>query len=138
MYYFGISSLRSRDELHEDLKRIVDEAIKIIDFAIVDAYRGEREQNAAFAAGNSQKKFPNSKHNVLPAIAVDLCPYRNGLQWKDREAFYFLAGIIRAIAFNLGIKIRQGVDWDMDNNFHDQEFNDLPHLELVLDRVLTA
>ena len=27
--------------------------------------------------------------------------------------------------------VRWGGDWNMDNNFKDQKFNDLPHFELV-------
>ena len=35
-------------------------------------FRNERDQNEAFASGASTKEWPNSKHNKMPARAIDL------------------------------------------------------------------
>ena len=51
--------------------------------------------------------------------------------YRSTKHFYFLAGIIKAIANKRNIKIRWGGDWDDDNDFKDQHFNDLGHFELV-------
>jgi hypothetical protein len=55
------------------------------------------------------------------------------IRWNDVESTYNFIGYVQGIADELGIKIRSGADWDMDNNFHDQSFMDLPHFELVLE-----
>lgn len=128
---FGQSSLDRLKQAHPDLQRLLLEAVKYVDFSVICTYRGREDQEEAVASGASTKHFPASKHNRLPAVAVDLCPYRNGLQWKDREAFYFLGGYMKSLAIIMGIKIRWGGDWDGDNDFHDQHLIDLPHIELV-------
>lgn len=133
MPMFGKASLNHLLQLHPSLQEILLEAIEIMDFSIVCSYRGEKAQNAAFAAGKSKKKFPFSKHNMRPSPAVDLCPYREGLKWNDKEAFYLLGGILKAIAYKQGKKIRLGLDWDGDNDVHDQTFNDLGHAELLME-----
>ena len=131
MPVFGKVSTERLVQAHPDLQRLLNEAIKHIDFSVVCTYRGREDQEAACASGASTKHWPDSKHNSLPAIAADLCPYRGGLQWKDREAFYFLGGFLKGLASGMGIKIRWGGDWDGDNDFHDQNLYDLPHIELV-------
>lgn len=128
---FGPKSLARRLELHPNLRGILDEAIQIIDFTIVCGFRGREAQEQAVKDGASTKHFPDSKHNRTPSLAADLCPYRNGLQWKDREAFYLLGGVLKTVAFKQGIKIRLGMDWDMDNDLHDNTLTDLPHIELA-------
>lgn len=127
---FGQESLNRKRQLHPKLQEILDEGIKHQDFTIVCGFRGRKEQELAFSLGNSKKHWPESKHNRLPAVAADLCPYKKGLQWKNREGFYYLMGLLRGIAISKGIKIRLGVDWDMDGDITDQTFNDLPHIEL--------
>lgn len=132
MPLLGKSSMKNLLQLHPDLQIVLMEAIKIFDFSIVCGYRGKEAQEKAVSEGKSFKHFPNSKHNNSPSLAADLCPYRNGLRWEDREAFYFLGGILKAIAYHQGIHIRLGLDWDGDNDLHDQNFYDLPHVELTL------
>ena len=127
---FGTASKRRLAELHPDLQRVLLAAIQIMDFSVVCGYRGQADQEKAVREGKSTKHFPDSKHNTTPSRAADLCPYRGGLRWEDREAFYFLGGIILATARQLGIKVRLGLDWDGDGDLHDQTFHDLPHVEL--------
>lgn len=131
---FGTNSLNNLAGCHEDLRRIADEAIKIFDFSVVCGRRGKAEQEKAFAEGKTKLHYPQSKHNAeAPALAkaFDLCPYRDGkLQWNDREAFVFLAGVIKGIALVEGIKIRWGGDFNRDNNLHNDSFVDFPHFEL--------
>lgn len=131
---FGKASLRRRATLHPKLQEILDEAIKHIDFAITCGYRGPAEQNRAYKLKMSQLTFPNSKHNKKPSYAVDIAPwYETGvhIRWKDRKGFIFLAGVISGIAAAKRIKIRWGGDFNMNNDLTDDNFIDLPHIELI-------
>lgn len=72
----------------------------VSDLAVLCGYRGEKEQNEAFAKGASKLQWPHSKHNHLPAFAVDLAPLPDRLdrarqgrlrsaqnlrRWRSRE-----------------------------------------------------
>jgi hypothetical protein len=126
---FGTSSLTQRATLHPDLKRLVDEVIKHVDFSITCGYRNQADQDAAVAKGLSQVKFPNGKHNTLPSKAMDVAPYP--INWNDAEAFTLLAGVFFGVAAVLGIKLRLGADWDGDFNTLEHSFKDRPHIELA-------
>ena len=119
MYKFGKKSLERLEQCHPDLQRIAHELIKEMDVSVLCGHRGEKEQNAAFVAGNSKLTWPRSKHNKLPSFAVDLAPYP--INWKDIKRFNEMCDRIEIIAKKLGIKIRMGRDFS---------FKDYPHLEL--------
>ena len=71
----------------------------------------------------------------MPSLAVDVAPYDSkvlgGIPWNDMTKFYYMQGLINAIAHMKGIKIRCGHDWDGDNDFKDQTLNDLVHVEYI-------
>lgn len=128
-------SKRSAHELStcdEQLQKLFYEIIKHVDCTIIQGHRGETEQNEYFRTGKSKLKFPNSKHNTNPSIAVDVAPYVKGIgiPWKNHQYFYHFGGYVRAVADQMGIRIRWGGDWDSDNNLLDQTFFDLVHFEL--------
>lgn len=125
---FSKRSKTALSTLHPDLQRVLKEAIKHVDFVVLEGHRDKVAQDAAVAAGNSKVRWPHSKHNASPSLAVDIAPYP--VNWKDTKRFYFLGGFIKATAVSLGISLRWGGDWDSDNDFSDQTFNDLPHFEL--------
>lgn len=126
---FSPLSKRRLAECHPDLQKLMNEVIKHYDIVILCGFRGKDEQDKAFREGKSKLAFPKSKHNVTPSLAVDIAPYP--LDWNDLKRFWHLAGYVKATAERLGIKIRQGADWDGDNDFKDQKFVDLPHVELA-------
>lgn len=126
MFTFSKASKASRAKLHPLLRSIVDEAIKEIDFKILDATRGRAAQIRAFLQGTSKAKFGQSAHNYVPAIAVDLFPAP--YDWENREAFIRLSKVILRIAKEKGIPLRWGGDWNMDGNLSDGW--DMPHFEL--------
>lgn len=132
-YKFGSSSQKRLDTCHPLLQVILNEAIQYIDFSVTCGHRNEADQNAAFNSvpQRSKVKFPDSKHNSLPSIAVDVAPYP--VDWNDIKRFAYLMGILKGIAMAHGIKVRTGVDWDSDGDITDHKFMDWPHLELVLD-----
>ncbi len=111
------------------LQSIFRELLAIYDHTIVCGHRNAKDQNAAYEAGNSKVKWPNSKHNDFPSMAVDVIPYPDG--WDSIKSFYFMAGAVKAIANRQGIEIRWGGDWSMDNDFDDQTFMDLAHFEIL-------
>lgn len=124
----GPKSLEVLSKAHPDLQRLFKEVGSKMDITILCSHRTKEEQDAAFKAGNSKVQFPNSKHNQLPSLAVDAAPYP--LDWKDEKRFYYLAGFVRSEADRLGIKIRQGCDWNGNLELKDDNWQDVPHTEL--------
>lgn len=99
-----------------------------MDFSVLVGHRGEVAQNAAYDAGLSKVRWPNSKHNKVPSLAVDVAPYP--IDWEQPFRFYHLAGVFRSIAFEMGLVVRWGGDWDGDWVLNDETFFDLGHFEL--------
>lgn len=122
MCKLSATSLLKLEKVHPDLQKIFKEAIKDtpIDFSITCGWRGEKEQNKAFEQGNSKLKFPQSKHNKMPAMAVDAVPYPKMWDASDSE-WSLLSNHILATAKKLGIKLTWGGSW---------KFVDKPHYEL--------
>lgn len=125
---FSKKSLEKLSQCDERLQLVLNEAIKYYDFTILEGHRGKELQNMYYEQGKSKLKYPKSKHNSFPSIAVDIAPYP--IDWNDRERFYFMAGVVKGIANSMGIKLRWGGDWDQDHDFKDQTFFDLPHFEI--------
>lgn len=125
---FGKRSKKNLSEAHPLLQELFNAVVKKYDCAVIEGYRGEEEQNKYYHAGQSKLKYPQSKHNKQPSLAVDVVPYP--IDWKDYKRFYHFAGYVKGVADTLGIDIRYGTDWDGDNDFKDQTFHDLPHFEL--------
>jgi len=151
-YSHGSNSRKQIATLHNDLRIIVVKLIQIYDHSVEQGGRTVEQQIANIRRKVS--KTLDSRHiprddegnynPTEPAIAVDLIPYQQGLNpWpqdddppkiraKLKGRFYYMQGIVRQIAHENGIEIRQGQDWDRDNDFMDQTFDDLPHLELFI------
>lgn len=128
MPVFGAASMRNLEKCHPSLKLIATEAIKEIDFRVLDSTRGRDAQNRAFQTGKSKAKFGQSAHNYVPAIAFDLFPFP--YDWNDRKAFTKLAAIVMRIAKEKGIPLRWGGDWNMDGDKTTSDAWDMPHFEL--------
>lgn len=120
---------------HSDLIKLMNAAIQDFDFAVICGHRNQQDQDAAYNAGKSKLKYPHSKHNTKPSIAVDIAPIKyneNGttwVDWDDLASFFALSKIVQKHADNLDIKIRWGGDWD-GNPLTRNLFNDYPHFEL--------
>lgn len=126
---FSESSEAKLDTCHYDLRKVFYVVVQKYDCSILVGHRTEAEQNEAFGKGNSQVKWPDSKHNSKPSRAVDVAPYP--IDWKDRYRFAHFAGYVQGTAQMLGVGLRWGGDWDRDNDFTDQTFDDLVHFELI-------
>tara|TARA_R100000808_G_scaffold19230_1_gene41824 strand:- start:1371 stop:1760 length:390 start_codon:yes stop_codon:yes gene_type:complete len=128
MAKFGRSSRKRLKTCDEKLQLLFNEVVKAFDCSILVGHRGEKDQNKAYAEGNSQLRWPKGKHNKKPSIAVDVAPYP--IDWEDRERFSYFAGFVKGVAWRLNIPIRWGGDWDGDNDLSDNNFDDLVHFEL--------
>jgi peptidoglycan L-alanyl-D-glutamate endopeptidase CwlK len=130
---FSATSEFNLSTCHPKLQRLVrvmaQRAPKSLDFSVTCGYRNEADQEAAVRAGRSTKHFPDSKHNVMPSVAVDLAPHP--IDWKDTARFARLAGYLQAVADDLGIEVRWGGDWDGDGRTADERLVDMPHFELT-------
>jgi peptidoglycan L-alanyl-D-glutamate endopeptidase CwlK len=120
---FGKKSLDRLDEVHEDLQKIAHKLIERMDVTVLCGYRGKEEQEQAFINGNSKLRFPHSKHNKKPSLAMDIAPFP--IDWKDMKRFIDMCKAVEEIAAELGIKIILGRDF---------EFRDMPHIELVTEK----
>lgn len=125
-------SRESHDELatcHPELQAVFNTVIHTFDCRVLDGSRSEAEQEEAYRTRRSKLRFPFSKHNTSPSLAVDVGPYP--IDWNDIERHYYFAGYVMGVASQLGIELRWGGDWDRDTEVDDQTFFDLVHFELV-------
>jgi len=134
MYKYGKRSKEKISQCHRDWRIIMNEAIKYMDIAVYTGRRKKAAQNRAFNAGKSKLKWPFSKHNKKPSMALDCAPWP--IEWQDKTHFAYMAGLIRGIALRLYKEkkishiVRWGADWDSDGNIKDHKFQDYPHFEL--------
>jgi len=121
------------DTCHTLLQELFRAVVKDDDCAIIEGHRIRRRQNELYRQGKSKVKWPDGKHNIMLSEAVDVGPWLKGkgIPWDDAKQFYFFAGKVAAKAIELGIQVRWGGDWDGDGDVTDQQFNDLPHWELL-------
>ncbi len=105
---------------HPDLRRLIVMASKGIDegdlayvgvhdMTVLCGYRGKAEQDQAVADGASESPWPTSKHNRVPADAVDVAPYP--LVWAEVKKFEALHAYIAGIAHAMGIDLYD-ISWD--------------------------
>ena len=122
---------RSRNALHgcdERLIKVFNEVIKTVDCSVLEGHRNKAKQDEYYDEGKSKVKYPNGRHNKLPSMAVDVCPYP--IDWDDRERFHLFAGFVLGIAKSMGINLRWGGDWNQNFEVDDNKFDDFPHFEL--------
>jgi peptidoglycan L-alanyl-D-glutamate endopeptidase CwlK len=147
MFNFGKRSRSRLDTCHPDLIMIMEEAIKVFDFSILEGIRTTEKQQEYFETGRSKldgihKLSKHQDHGDGLSYAIDIMPYAKGEnafsgQPKDIARFYCLGGIVKMAAFKLlqdgkiSHGIRWGADWNSNNLFNDQNFDDLPHFELI-------
>ena len=129
MSKFGNTSTIRLNGCHNDLRRLFLEVVRNYDCSVLCGHRNEEDQHTAFITKRSKLDWPDSKHNSNPSTAIDVAPYP--IDWEDLNRFYHFAGYVLAVADEMNIRVRWGGDWDGDKSFSDQNFNDLPHWELL-------
>lgn len=123
MYKWGKTS---KDRLATCDKRLQDLANMMLarssfDLTITCGYRTEQEQNEAFEKGKSRARFGQSKHNIFPSKAIDICPYPINWDCKDPR-WQEMALNAMWCAGKLGFEIAWGGSF--------KSIKDLPHFEL--------
>ena len=124
MPHFGKRSKRRLKGIHPKLVSVLNELVKIMDVTVIEGIRSKERQLELLEKGATKVKY--SKH--MDGKAVDLAPYP--IDWKDRDRFHFMGGMIRGIAKQLNVSVRWGGDWDSDGEVKDNGFDDLVHVEL--------
>lgn len=142
-------SLDNLEGVNEDLVAVVKMAIMTskIDFGVIQGLRTIEQQKELVAKGASQTM--KSKH--LEGRAVDLMAYINGRGSWELNVYDEVADAMKEAADMLGVKIRWGAAWHIDdiaayegtmedamNEYIDlrrsqgrRPFIDAPHFELM-------
>jgi hypothetical protein len=111
---------------HPDLIRLMLEVDKVSPGIIIACgFRGETEQNAAYARGASGVKWPHGAHNKTPSRAVDAYPPNYPFTGSSKVQVAMCTDFqaqVRKIAEGLGIKLRPIIKA--------RGAPDLPHYEL--------
>ena len=134
MPYFSERSLEILETLHPDLQKIAHRTIKRIDFSVTEGHRTKEEHQKKLdhkPKPLTQVSWEESKHSLTPSKAGHFDPYP--IDYSDRDSYHFLAGIILATGWEMGILIRWGGDWNMNWSVRDNNFDDLAHYEIIGD-----
>ena len=133
---FSTTSKERLETCHQDLQIIFEYVIKYFDCSIICGYRDQEAQNKAYDDGFSKVRFPGSKHNFDPSMAIDCVPYP--INWGDTDRMMHFAGYVLGISKMLkdygAIEhdVRWGGDWNMNTELSDNRWNDMPHFELKI------
>jgi len=138
---FGERSRRRLENAHPHLQTLCREAIRFLDFTVLETHRSPERQEELVSLGRSKTK--KSLHLSLPSKAIDLAPWPlNEKDWREPARFIGLALYIQATCDQMQrdgrlpatFKLVWGGDWDSDGLYgpahKDQTFDDLPHLQL--------
>ena len=101
----------------------MEDVLQETDITILCGHRNEADQNKAYAEGNSKAKWPQSPHNKLPSMAVDVAPYP--IDWQNSERFYKLRDVVIRCWNNIPISDRAG--WELVWGGDWKTLHDLPH-----------
>jgi hypothetical protein len=128
---WGAESLAVRATLDERLQLLVDKLLWYMDVSLLDGHRDEREQSTLYGQEKTQVKWPNSKHNATPSLAVDMQPYPRPEKEEELWAgLGYMAGLCFMIAAQHGFAVRWGGDWNRNGSVADNNFDDLFHIEI--------
>jgi peptidoglycan L-alanyl-D-glutamate endopeptidase CwlK len=125
---FGRKSRERIATCDKELQNLFTDVVKYFDCSVLVGFRGENKQNRAFKEGRSMVRWPRGKHNSNPSLAIDVAPYP--IDWDDRERFLYFGGFVKGCAYQMGLPLRWGGDWDNDTSLSDNKFDDLVHFEI--------
>ena len=140
MFTFSERSLNNLKGVHPKLVAVVKRALELspIDFTVLEGVRSQARQDELWAQGRT-KPGPvvtwvqtSGTHGIQAdgyGHAVDLAPYP--IDWNDLERFEQVSEAMFAAAKELGVTLRWGGNWDMDDKPHEHGESDNPHFELV-------
>ena len=129
---FGSESQKQLATCDPRLQAVLNDAIHLTDFSVIEGHRGQVAQDADYAKGVSKLRWPNGNHNKLPSRAADFAPFP--IDWSNKTTalarFLFVSGVIYCSARRLGIKIRFGWDWSRNLDPRGETFLDWGHVEI--------
>jgi peptidoglycan L-alanyl-D-glutamate endopeptidase CwlK len=135
-YAWGARSLSRLSEcdglLRELFFRVIAREDLPFDLTVLCGYRDQKEQDAAFASGNSKLRWPKSKHNRVPSLAVDVAPFIGGkANHKDWALYNRLAPIVKDEWGKMRAEgmIPDGEDLEWGGDF--KSLKDGPHWQLA-------
>lgn len=132
---FGSTSKARLKTCHQDHQTIFNYVIKYFDCSVICGYRDAEAQNKAFDDGFSKVRFPGSKHNMDPSMAIDAVPWP--IEWDNTNRMKYFAGYVMGVAKMLKDygaiehELISGLDWDNDTILKDTTFKDHPHFQLI-------
>lgn len=129
-YKFSKRSQAKLETCAEPLITLCYAVIEVVDFTVICGHRDEEKQNEALRLNHTTKRWPYSKHNKFPSIAIDLAPCP--IKWEETDRFAYFAGWVMREAKALKIDLRWGGDWDGDFNIAEHRLIDMPHFELIV------
>jgi hypothetical protein len=131
-YRYGRSSTKRLQSCDPDLILLFNQALADpacpSDITILEGHRGEERQNQMVAEGKSQLRWPKSRHNSFPSMAVDAAPYVGGAISWSWPHYYPLADHIKATWARLKAegKVHGELEWGGDWS----SFKDGPHWQI--------
>lgn len=137
-YALGPQSRARLQGVHPDLVKVVQRAIELTDqdFMVLEGVRTPARQKELYAQGRTAPGPKvtwtlNSNHFVNPKTgfghAVDLVPFP--VDWSHTK-LDVVSKAMFAAAWELGVPIRWGADWDRDGKPREKGETDSPHFEL--------
>ena len=126
MHKYSQKSKLHLSTCHKDLQIVFNHVIKYWDCSVIWGHRGKDDQNKAWIQGYSKLRYPKSKHNKLPSLAVDVVPYPT--LWKDEPEMIRFGKFVKWFAdvlYDMG-DIKSKIDWGGDW----KNFIDMAHWEI--------
>jgi len=120
---------------HPKIQQLMTKVSENFPIIIIVGHRGQADQDKAFAEKKSKLRWPKSKHNSNPSLAVDVAPVvmkdgKETIDWSNRERLAYFGGYVMRVAEELGLKVRWGGDWNANRDPKDDGW-DMVHFELV-------
>ena len=120
VYKFSQRSISNLEGCVDELQYIAYEAIKHVDFTVIEGHRTLERQMQLYNDGFTTLK-DGSKHNKFPSHAFDFIPYPF-TDWHDKGRFMEVANVLKELARDIKADITWGGDW--------KSFVDLPHIQV--------
>ena len=139
MFTFSERSLNNLKGVSPKLVAVVKRALELspCDFTVIEGVRSQERQNKLWAQGRTTPGpvvtwvQTSGTHGIQPdgyGHAVDIAPYP--IDWNDLDRFDQVSKAMFAAAKELGVALRWGGNWDMDDKPRERGESDSPHFEL--------
>lgn len=154
---FGKASQERLNTVDDRLVKVCWRALELAnlagrDFSIIEGWRSLETQMQLFK--DNKSKLREGKHNLKPSQAIDFVPWHPkhkaltghddqiakiadenkiavyAARYKVMAEFFIIAQFFFVAAEELGVSIRWGGDWNMNNDCFDNTFDDVGHIEL--------